>query len=64
MKKGPNWVGALMGIISIIAVATAIIVWILSAVQDKKNGPEDISPDPVDTLVVDTIPQSLPDLPE
>jgi len=35
MKKGKSWVGALMGIIAIIAVATAIIVFILDRVQKK-----------------------------
>ena len=66
MKKGKAWVGALMAIISIIAVATGIILGILDRADqiDKKNGPEEVSPDPIDTLVVDTIPQSSPDLPE
>jgi uncharacterized membrane protein (DUF485 family) len=34
MKKGKAWVGYLMGIIAIIAVATILIVWIVTAVRD------------------------------
>ena len=37
MKKGNKWIGYLMGIIAIIAVATALIVFILTKIQDHQE---------------------------
>jgi len=36
MKKGNKWVGVLMGIISIIAIITIVIVFILTKIQDNR----------------------------